>query len=63
VQGCAFDGRIRTTVPQSSILEEGIRSVFLATGKTVTIAVKAEPQQEIQESPVEMTTEEFFDEL
>jgi len=62
VQGCAFDGRIRTTVPQSSILEEVIRSV-LATGKTVTIAVKAEPQQEIQESPVEMTTEEFFDEL
>lgn len=49
-------------MPQSSILEEVIRSV-LATGKTVTIAVKAEPQQEIQESPVEMTTEEFFDEL
>ena len=62
MQGCAFDGRIRTTVPQSSILEEVIRSV-LATGKTVTIAVKAEPQQEIQQSPVEMTTEEFFDEL
>jgi hypothetical protein len=53
---------VGTTVPQSSLLEKVIRSV-LETGKTVTIAVKTERKQETQESSVEMTTKEFFDEL